>query len=69
MIGARAEIEQIIAIPGITYPDQYGNPCYVRWVAGRRLQVAQFMVPILLIFAFAQRLNLEGVTFSGGAVG
>ena len=33
------EVEQVIADPDITYPDQYGNPCYVRWVSGRRIRV------------------------------
>jgi hypothetical protein len=34
-----AEVEQVIADPDITYLDQYGNPCYIRWVAGRRIRV------------------------------
>jgi len=34
-----AEVAQVVSDPDITYPDQYGNPCFVRWVAERRIRV------------------------------
>jgi|GEM_PF-1711860 len=53
---SQAEVEQVFADRGITYPDQYGNPCYVRMVAGRRIRavVARGSHPPLLVTVVSQ---------------
>ena len=35
----QAEVKQVLADRGVLYPDQYGNPCYVRLIAGRRIRI------------------------------
>ena len=36
---AQAEVKQVLADRAVLYADQYGNPCYVRLIAGRRIRV------------------------------
>lgn len=50
------EVERVIADPDITYLDQYGNPCYIRWVAGRRIRVvvASGSNPLRIITVMSQ---------------
>ncbi len=36
---SQAEVMQVLADRGVTYPDQYGNPCYVRMIGRRRIRV------------------------------